>query len=158
MKIYLKPIFVLFLIVTARKIDCLATPQTGDLLIIGNDTITIFQYPLDKYFNKGNLYNPGFFDEYTSTSCWRGYKAIWIVKDNKLFLKDIYDCNLSEKISIDRIGHQKNKEGLIFANWYDGYFKINRKTKEEIREPWNFGRIFMRKLIIKISMGKVQID
>jgi hypothetical protein len=158
MKMYIKPIFVLILIVTFCKIDCSATPQAGDLLIINNDTITIFQYPLDKYFNKGNLYNPGFFDEYTSTNCWRGYKAIWIIKDDKLFLKDIYDCALEEKISIDRIGLPKDKDDLIFANWFKGYFKINLKTKEEIRDPWNFGRIFIRKIIIKVSMGLVKIE
>lgn len=79
MKIYYKTILVFFLILTANRIDCFATPQTGDLLIIGTDTITIFQYPLDKFFNKGNLFNPGYFDEYVRTSCWRGYKAIWIM-------------------------------------------------------------------------------
>jgi hypothetical protein len=157
MKTFYKSIFVLFFILTADKIDCFATPQTGDLLIIETDTITIFQYPLDQYFNKGNLYNPGYFDEYIRTSCWRGYRAIWIIKDNKLFLKDIYDCGLSKNISIDRIGLKKNNEELIFANWFSGYFKINKKTKEGIKRPWDFGRIFMRKLIIKISKGDVQI-
>jgi hypothetical protein len=143
------------MILIVCKIECFATPQTGDLLIIDNDTIRIFQYPLDTYFNKNYSYNPGFFDGDIGTYCWRGYKAVWIIKDNKLFLKDIYDCSLSQRISIDRVGLQKDDQGLIFAKWFNGSFKINLKKKEEIREPWNFGRLFMKKLTIRISGGQI---
>jgi hypothetical protein len=144
-----------FLFLVLINTNCLATFQTGDLLIIENDTVAIFQYPLNVYFNKGNIYNPEFFTNCLSTGCWRGYKAIWIIKDNKLFLKDIYDCCLKEKISIDRIGLPKNEEGLIFAYWFDGNFKINLQIKQEIIFHQSFDRLFMRKIIIKISKGHV---
>ena len=150
-----KTVKLIIFILIAFKLDCFATRQTGDLLIINKDTLIIYQYPLDKYFNKGNFYNPGFFSDYSRTSCWRGYKAVWIIKDNMLYLKDIYDCTLSINIPIDRIGKSKDDQGLIFADWFEGSFKINLRTKEEIIEPWNIGRIFNRKTNIKIDKGHV---
>jgi hypothetical protein len=150
-----KSIIVIIFILIVFKLDCFATRQTGDLLIINKDTLIIYQYPLDKYFSKGNLYNPNFFNDYSRTSCWRGYKAVWIIKENRLYLKDIYDCTLSNKIPIDRIGKSTNDQGLIFAEWFDGSLKINMRTKEEIIEPWNIGRLFMRKANIRIDKGQV---
>jgi hypothetical protein len=153
MKILSKILIIIVLILFNTKL--LATPQTGDLLIIGKDTILIYQFPLDQLFQQKYSHNPGFFDT-LSTACWRGYKAIWIIHDNKLFLKEIYNCNLSEKTSIERIGRQKDSEGLIFADWFNGRIKIDLYKKKEITEYWNLGRIFIKKITIKIKDGRIE--
>jgi hypothetical protein len=150
----MRKFFLLICIILIYKTNSFATKQAGDLLIFNNDTIIIYQYPLDKFYNKGDFYNPGFFAD-LSTTCYRGYIAVWTIVDNKLYLKDIYDCNRDKKINIEIIGKQKDNQNLIFADWYDASFKINMKTKEEIILPWNIGRLFIHKVSIKINKGNV---
>lgn len=149
-----KIIFVPLFIFTF-SIKSFGTIQTSDLLIIGSDTILIAQFPLDQFYKKGYSHNPGFFSEFISTACWRGYKAVWVIKDNQFYLKAIYDCNFKESVPINRIGREPDKDGLVFADWFSGSFKINLKTKREISESWNFGHLFMRKKKIKIAEGRV---
>lgn len=149
-----KIIFVPLFIFTF-SIKSFGTIQTSDLLIIGSDTILIDQFPLDQFYKKGHLHNPGFFPGFVSTNCWRGYKAVWVIKDNQFYLKAICDCNFKESVPINRIGREPDKDGLIFADWFSGSFKINVRTKSEIRESWNFEHLFMKKKKIKIVEGLI---
>ncbi len=71
----------------------LGTAQIPDLLIYENDTLALYSNPLESYFNNGNP-RPKYISasQCWSTACWRGYQAIWEVKDNKLYLNSITDC------------------------------------------------------------------
>ena len=115
----------LFLLIS---ISSKATQQIPDLLIIGKDTLQIFEpenYPLEKLNLKKRPFN---YTNTTSphTACWRGYQAIWKVINNELFLEKIQRCygdNKSEKIQdLDKLFQENNinvmkKNGLIFASW-----------------------------------------
>ncbi len=151
MRKYLTIIFIILL----YKIDCFATQQAGDLLIFKNDTFTISHFPLDEFYDKGNSYNPGFFSS-LSTACHRGYIAVWTIKEDKLYLQGILNCELNEKIPIDSIGRQPKETGLIFADWYSGKFKIDRRTREEYSGYWNISSLFTRKLTLIIDKGQVK--
>ena len=151
----MKKLLMLLLLISTFAVYSFGTIQSQDLLILENDTILIDQFPLNKFYNKGYSYNPGFFPGLTSTACWRGYKAVWIIRDNRLYLKDLYDCRFEKNTSITDIGRETDKDDLIFADWFSGIFNINMKEKKEISENWNIGYRFMRKKKIKIVNGLV---
>ena len=118
--------FLIFLILIS--IDLKATQQIPDLLIVGKDTLQIFEpnnYPLEKLNLKKRPFN---YTETTSphTACWRGYQAIWRIIDNELFLEKIQRCygdNKSDKIeNLDELFKENNlnvvkKNNLILASW-----------------------------------------
>lgn len=77
------------------------TAQIPDLLIYNDDTLSLYANPLESYFNEdnprpGNIGGGGCW----STACWRGYQAIWEIKDHKLYLNSITDCCFWEKYII----------------------------------------------------------
>ncbi len=60
-----------------------------------------------------------------STSCRRGYRAVWRIIDNKLYLEKIIRCNYDRKTTeqdikelFDQNGIEyEEKDGMILANW-----------------------------------------
>ena len=70
------------------SINTFATVQECDLLIIEKDTIRLQTFPLEDLELKSTPFG---LSKTTApcTACWRGYKAIWRIKDNKLFLEKI---------------------------------------------------------------------
>jgi len=80
-----------------------ATEQESDLLIIGNDTIYLETFLLEKL----NLEKRPFGNTRTtapSTACWKGYRAIWKIIDKKLYLEKIIHCDSDpEKGELDII-------------------------------------------------------
>ncbi|WP_420603477.1 hypothetical protein [Flagellimonas sp.] len=99
------------------------TRQTPDLLIIDQDTLYLMSFPLEmlelehRPFGLTRRTAP-------STACWRGYKAVWRIENNTIFLEKILSCNrksneeenilqLFQKNGIDLV--QKN--GMIKADW-----------------------------------------
>lgn len=101
-----------------------ATRQQTDLLIIEKDTFYLKTFPLENLklttrpFGNTRLTAP-------STSCWRGYRAVWRVIDNKLYLEKIIRCNYDRgttKQSIKELFDQngikcKEKDEMILADW-----------------------------------------
>jgi len=69
------------------------TTQIGDCLIDGTEQFSVKPFPLDelggawKCIAKDGESQSRF--AVTSTGCWRGYIATWIIVDNKLFLSGI---------------------------------------------------------------------
>ena len=63
---------------------CFGTAQIPDYLIYQGDTLAIFSNPLEKYFEQIGKRELIDFVGCGSTACWRGYKAIWELKDDKL--------------------------------------------------------------------------
>jgi hypothetical protein len=101
-----------------------STEQIPDLLIIDKDTIYLKSFPLDELNFKILPYGTP-----PNTACWRGYQAIWFIKDKKLFLKDIFSCSSSIDSSINikeyfiANGYQPIiEDGYIYANWFSGKF------------------------------------
>ena len=96
------------------------TGQIPDLLIVKKDTVPIFSNPLEEYFKKKGERELVGFKGCSSTACWRGYKAIWKLKNDSLFLMKVTSCH-------DECGVTKNADLIamfgsdtVFANWYNG--------------------------------------
>jgi len=73
-----------------------STPQTPDLLIVGQDTFYLeYTFPIEQLGLKIS-YNP--FNKYGEyeimlSNCWRNYQAIWEIENNKLYLRSMKSCH-----------------------------------------------------------------
>ena len=118
-------LFILFFLTIT--FDCFATEQEPDLLVFGNDTIYLKSYPLEflklteRPFGHSEQTPP-------STACWRGYSAIWRIKDNQLFLEKVIQCqsDINNKGDEDIVALfnrnqieflREDYDGMILANW-----------------------------------------
>jgi len=150
-----------------------ATEQEADLLIVNNDTIYLKSFPLDSL----NLIERPF--GYTrqtapSTACWRGYRAIWRIVDDKLYLEKITRCysdneegeeELTDFFQRNQIDFKENS-GMILAEWvtmdlYTMDFSIARHYPEKIYLYDGFyekDRMKDKNLRLKIVDGKIEID
>jgi len=160
-----KKVLFIFLIIS---INAFATVQTSDILIIGRDTIFHKEFPLEQLELKYRPFGYGTEEKYfSSTNCWRGYKAIWKIIDNKLFLEKIIQCNnkpgeesIVEFFNKNGIQFQE-RDGMIFANWCTmDLYKMtpsqgNFKKERTLDNGW--GKIIKRK-ILQIENGIVTIN
>lgn len=111
-----KVIISLFLLVSISQ-EILATAQTPDFLIIEGDTISMFSNPLEDYFDENHPRPDGVFREQGySTACWRGHIAYWELKNDSLFLLDLYGIK-NKKIDKSRIFKDRDTQSEIFADW-----------------------------------------
>ncbi|MBN1462470.1 MAG: hypothetical protein JW922_02185, partial [Paludibacteraceae bacterium] len=71
--------------------------QVPDICIIKKDsvqdTLSIFVFPLEDYFELKGEKNLGGFKNCNSPSCSRGYQAVWLIENDSLFLINIQGCN-----------------------------------------------------------------
>lgn len=101
-----------------------STGQYPDYLIQGQDTVPIFNNPLEQYFEKvGKRELIDFENPCWSTACWRGYIAYWELKNDSLFLIKVTschdDCTESKEANLFAMfGNQRP-----FASWYNGTLK-----------------------------------
>src|SRR5258705_13353275 len=127
-------LFILSLSLSSPRLS--ASPQMPDYIIYKNDTIVIYHLLLEDYFHKtgvsdqGQLFGLSFRDN-SSTSCWRGYQAIYIIENDSLFLKYILSCgelryrgdsidiNKSDK-KIKEIFGSKVINKKVYIDWYTG--------------------------------------
>lgn len=148
-----------------------ATEQETDLLIIGNDTVYLKTFPLEqlelenKPFGNTQEFAP-------STACWRGYRAVWRIVNDSLFLEKIIRCysdkqtgeqdikKLFEKNSLDKVVCND----LVFADWYsiDLYqmtFAAAQYYKDRLYlyEGWHEKKK-NKKLIMSIENGLIKIN
>jgi hypothetical protein len=112
-----------FLILLFVTIKCYSTAQVPDYLVIDNDTIAIFANPLEQYFEKlGNREIIGL-KGCGSTACWRGYKAVWRLKNDSLFLTAITSCHSGDwctdirDADLDLMFGDDYKNNCVFASW-----------------------------------------
>jgi len=151
--------FPLIILLLAFKIS-FSSPQIPDLLIIGNDTIRIYHLPLEIFLseNKDSFINylrnneKGFFP---STSCWRGYQGIWLLEDNKLYLKDL-DINwIEDEISTTEVLEKTFKEkfinGKVLAEWFSSDIIIPKGKM--LRWDNFFKRTYLKEEIMTLKNG-----
>ncbi|OHB79809.1 MAG: hypothetical protein A2Z25_07700 [Planctomycetes bacterium RBG_16_55_9] len=115
-----------------------ATEQKPDIVILEGKTYYIHAYgkdfPLEPYFE--NKARPKFDEDnnektLTSTDCWRSYKAIWQIRNDKLTLISIDTFVNGKKMGVaDVVG--KND----VATWFSGNIKI-----KEFDLPWGPSKI-----------------
>jgi hypothetical protein len=111
-----------------------SSPQAPDFLIIGKDTIPVYNLILESYLQQieepdnGNLFGFSFRDtESMNFNCWRGYQAVYGLENDSLFLKYILPCNSLREINahidsstekIKNIFDDKVINGKVFIDWF----------------------------------------
>lgn len=165
----------IFIFLFFISINLKATQQIPDLLIVGKDTLQIFEpnnYPLEILNLKSRPFN---YTLTTSphTACWRGYQAIWRIIDNELFLEKVQRCygdNTSDNIeNLDKLFKENNlkvvkKNNFILANWvsinlynYKFYTSQPKKYRRKLlTDYWSKNTVPMKKdLKIQVINGIV---
>src|SRR5688572_25919644 len=121
-----------------NSISLFSTNQVKDVLIYEGDTFLLYSAYKDtvKYFMgmESPLQFLGMDDlifkeagrdpENTSTSCYRGYIAVWIVKDSSIYLHKVIDCGNRRGPTfnpiIEKLLNKKFENGLLLADWISG--------------------------------------
>jgi rRNA maturation protein Rpf1 len=96
----------------------------------------LYAEPLDQYLQTQNIeFQP------IASSCWRGYKCLWIISENKLYLTGfsgairIYtdDDEFSPERSYDIKNISLNElfpnQQNVFVEWFSGEIKLVRRVK-----------------------------
>lgn len=120
----------IFGILISNKI--FGTAQIPDLLIYNNDTVSLYANPLESYYTEDNPRPDYIVDGCWSTACWRGYQAIWEVKNDSLFLNAILDCCLWQTYHrFDSLRIQKLEESNIPHEIIGRLYPLQGKTLDE---------------------------
>lgn len=138
-----------------------------DYIIYKKDTIAIYNLLLEDYFHKvgatdqGQLFGLSFRDN-SSTSCWRGYQAVYIIENDSLFLRCILFCgelsyrkdSLNFKSSDEKIKQifgDKVVNKKIYVDWYTG--KISLPRGDLLRWDGVFSRTYYKEEILSFKKG-----
>jgi len=116
----------ILLLVLFRSTSIFATIQIPEVVIIGHRNIHLLQYPLAQHptvldrmqqlkVDQSNLFC-------IQSNCWRGYRGIWEIKNDSLFLVKIENpCSSSNKkksnYQLSALFDHKFDEAPIFADW-----------------------------------------
>lgn len=102
------------------------TAQVGDILIYKAANYWIQDFPLENLFEQIPFKLP---DERLVSSCWRGYKATWMVNNNQLILIAANPINNDDQTFFTEVIF-KGKD-YRFADWFTGQIKISRGEELE---------------------------
>ena len=153
----MKKILGLLILVSISQL-VFSTGQVPDYLIVDNDTIAIFANPLEQYFEKaGNREIIGL-EGCGSTACWRGYKAIWELKNDSLFLTTITSCHSGDwctdikDADLELMFGDDYKNNSVFASWFTGDIMA---PKGELVQyvHMGYGSIYEKELYLTFDNG-----
>ena len=128
---------------------CYATPQMGDRLIYKGDTITVYPCLLDYFLAKS--VNKDLFGKVnkdllmTSTACWRGYYALFEIRNDSLFLNHVYGRDRQEM----DISPLFNKQTNIFVDWYTGVLTNLKNNIVYVHDGWGGYYEYEKDFVIK---------
>lgn len=145
-------VFILFLFIANTGFS---TNQVPDYLILDSDTIAIFSNPLESYFNQVGERNIIGLQGCGSTACWRGYKAIWELKNDSLFLNAITSCHSDQFCSkvVDADLKAMFGSAPVFAQWFSGKILIPKgKLVQYIH--MGYASIYEKELSLHIKAGR----
>src|SRR5690606_1878978 len=113
-------VIVSLILAITTSLSTYATEQAPDRLIINGDTLLLHALPLEQWRKKNDWERPLFPDSLNilSTGCWRRYIAYWEVINNRLYLTNIYNGDLSAKVSLDSLFVDKVYDGRVYADWF----------------------------------------
>jgi hypothetical protein len=135
-------------------INCLATGQSGELIIYKGDTLTMLCEPLEIYLQQNEpreKFYP-FLKDGCSTALWRGYVGLWEIKENRLFLIDVFACGDKTKSIKDKIFKGLDLE--IFADWFEGQLFIE-KGKVIKYNHMGYDRYYEKEIVTIVKNGIV---
>ena len=152
--------------------EAIATPQISDKLIYNGDTLNVYFdlpdefYKIDTVINDTPIYNYSVLNDNlfakkkpcATTACWRGYKSIWEIIDNQIYLIGIYSCcydDDSVKADLNYLFNDKCIDGKVKATWINGNF-ICRKGKRLIYDHDMYsGGVYEYDVEMKLEKGKL---
>lgn len=135
-----------------------ATGQVPDYLIYKGDTVALFSNPLEQYFEQTGKRELIDFVGCGSTACWRGYKAIWELKNDSLFLRQITSCHKDCGLEIKNADLNKMfGTDNVFANWVTGKLLIPQ-GKQVLYIHMGYASIYERELHISFNSGLKTIE
>ena len=106
----------------------------GDRLIYKGDTISVYPFILEKYIyehpKKEEAYKEIYKSGYGPTSCWRGFVALFELKNDSLFLVKTHG-----KIDID-LSVTFGKKNNVFIGWYSGALTSPKNNKIYWHDGW----------------------
>ena len=160
-------ILFLFTLASIASSRLLASPQMPDYIIYKKDTIAVYNLLLEDYFHKvgtrdqGQLFGLSFRDN-SSTSCWRGYQAVYTIDNDSLFIKYILYCgefrhrkdSLNSKSSDEKmktIFGDKVVNKKVYVNWYTGNISFPRG--DLLRWDGVFSRTYYKEEILSFKKG-----
>lgn len=133
------------------SVTVFATRQESDLLVIDSDTLLLNTFLLEEleltYRPYGRTRQNA-----PSTACWRGYRAVWRISDERLFLEKVIPCGYSDsetkEQSITELFDRNQRtytlnDGMILADWV---------TVELVESKYPTTYIQNKKLSLKISL------
>lgn len=140
-----------------------------DYIIYKKDTIAIYNLLLEDYFQKagttdqGQLFGLSFRDN-SSTSCWRGYQAVYTIVNDSLFLKYILFCGefrsrndslnfKSSEEKIKQIFGDKVVDKKVYVDWYTGNISFPRG--DLLRWDGVFSRTYYKEEILSFKKGSL---
>lgn len=130
-----------------------ATGQVPDYLIYKGDTVAIFSNPLEQYFELTGKRELIDFVGCGSTACWRGYKAIWELNNDSLFLRQITSCHNGCGLEIKNADLNKMfGTDDVFANWFTGKIVIPQGKQVQYIHM-GYASIYERELHISFKNG-----
>ncbi|MBR5398372.1 MAG: hypothetical protein IK103_01100 [Bacteroidales bacterium] len=151
-------LILLTLCLSIHSVRLFASPQQSEFLIIKNDTIPIYQILLTDVIEKhldsvSFLYGKGFdAGVLLGTNNWRGYRGIWELKDDTLYLvgfKFGFGGLSLEKLFPDMI-----KDGKVLADWYNSELIIPKG--KVLRWDGIFSRTYVEEEHLNFKNGHVK--
>lgn len=136
------------------SVRLLASPQQSELLIIQNDTIPLYQILLPSDLSN-QLWNDhqGEMDiiDVLSTGNWRGYRGIWELADDALYLVG-FQFGFGG-LGLERLFPDKVKDGRVLADWYNSTLIIPRG--KVLRWDGVFSRTYIEEEHLSFQNGHV---
>ena len=149
-----------FSILLASAVLISATAQEGDILLLDGKRYSIYTNPLEPYLrvNPEKLPKADAF----STANWRGYVAMWQVKDNRLVLTDVQilrrasnpdkAAETTELRSVMDEMFPGQKE--ILADWFSGHVIVpNGELVHYVH--MGYASIYEKYILLRIEKGLV---
>jgi hypothetical protein len=136
----------------------LPTHQIPDILVVGDDSLSIYSNPLEQAFGDNNPRPDEIFKEgCTSTACWRGYQAVWRLEEDFLYLVAVRDCCDENTLSDDELNALvggRYREGRAFAVWFSG--EILAPQGKLLRYVhMGYVSIYEREVIFRFKQGRL---
>jgi len=135
----------------------MATEQFSEVLDLGGVSFDIHEVPLVGHPHYGSLVEKLNIGSGICSAAWRGYKGIWVIDNDKLYLQLIIKnpCNQDpEYLKPAELIEQNESDG--FASWYSGdiSFRISRKSYFDKSVDGKSG-VEYEAVVFKIENGKV---
>lgn len=129
------------------------TGQFPDYLFYKGDTLPIFSNPLEKYFERIGERKLIDFVGCGSTACWRGYTAIWELRDNSLYLVKVTSCHNSCGLETKNANLKKMfGTDIVLADWFSGKIVIPQGERVQYIHM-GYASIYEKELHISFKDG-----